>query len=167
MRARLLGVRGGSIVSVCLGCWESTAMESRISDNQYENVDPTPFVARIGDQSLPFASPSHPGWPLFFERIERDHNAFARVYERLEGFNEEHRQHLIGLIFDELMNQPENQLSSGAQHYMDSIWGPFDILVEGICLANPGVSREQVRAELGKLTLTQLRAVQIGPKTID
>jgi hypothetical protein len=141
-------------------------MTSRRSSDRSSNQDPNPHVIRIGPVSLPFASPQHPGWLAFYEGIERKHNSYNTITKHLEGLPEKHRGYVIGLVLGEMINQPTNGLSKGAQKYLVSIEGQIDLLVEGICLANPSEDRDHVREQIGGLTLPVIRRIEIKPGTI-
>jgi hypothetical protein len=136
---------------------------ARLPDPQPSNPDPTPLEIRIRDKWGAFASRNHPGWQPFLLRLERRHGSYASIQQHLDGLPEDLRSHLVGITLDDLASLPDGDLSDAARDHLNSIQGQLEMVVEGICLANPNEDRARVRKQIGSLTMSEFRSIGIRP----
>jgi hypothetical protein len=132
---------------------------------QSESVDPEDWVIKLDDKLIPFAGPNHPGWRLFLERLNREHNIYTRSMKSGETWPEEKRKPLIEVAFEKLINEPENGMNPGTIDYLRSIDGIVEVFTEGVWLANPSESRETIKTFVESWTIPMLRSFKYGPRS--
>ena len=136
-------------------------MVDRFSDLDKQDQGEHVVRLNIGGQTVPFAGRTHPGWRPFMERLGRQHNIYERSRKYLDKIPEDLRSDVLSAAFRDLVEQSDDAPSAEASAYLESCLGQAELLIEGIYLADPHQSRDEVRGSVNNLPISLLRSMRI------